>query len=135
MGSKRTPTLYKLVFDEDTAWPGLEVTVRSMSIRKLREMNEEKGAEESEDQAFQRLCRTVGAQLVSWNREDEDGAALPPTLESLEDEEPALLWAIVAQWNQAMTAVPAPLESGSDSGGTSPVELALAEIPSESLAS
>lgn len=135
MGSRRNPTLYKLVFDETTDDPGLEVTLRSMSIKRLNELNEQRSEDDTDGMVFDRLCSTIAAQLVSWNREDEDGQPMPPTLESLEEEEPKLVHAIIAKWNEAMVGVPAPLESDSPSGELSPVESILTEIPSESLAS
>lgn len=135
MGSRRNPTLYKLVFDETTDDPGLEITLRSMSIRKLKELGAQRRDGETDNEVFDRLCSLIASQLVSWNREDGEGEALPPTLDSLEDEEPKLVHAIIAKWNEAMVGVAAPLESDSPSGELSPVESILTEIPSESLAS
>jgi hypothetical protein len=135
MGSRRSPTLYKLIFDETTDWPDLEVVLRSMSIRRHKELTSARAADETEDGAFERMLNLIVSQLVSWNREDEDGEALPATRESLEDEEPKLIHALIAKWNQAIVGVPTPLESDSADGEISPAESMLTEIPSESLAS
>jgi hypothetical protein len=137
VGSRRNPTLYKLVFGDDTDDPGLEITLRSMSIKRLKELRSRNSGDgdETEAEVVTWVCATIAQQLVSWNREDEKGDPVPATLESLEDEEPKLIYAISAKWQEAMAGVPAPLESGSPSGELSPVESMLTEIPSESLAS
>lgn len=135
MGSRRNPTLYKLVFDETTDWPDFEITLRSLSIKQRRELSTQATEGETDMDAVARMCRLIARQMVSWNREDEDGSPLPMTVESLEDEEPGLIVEISLKWQEAIAGVPAPLESDSDSGGISPVESILAEIPSQSLAS
>jgi hypothetical protein len=135
VGSRRNPTLYKLVFDETTDFPGFEITLRSLTIKEQRQLGTEAGENETEADIVQRMCRMISRQGVSWNREDTDGTPLPLTLESLEDEEPKLIVAVTNKWTQAMVGVPAPLESDSGSGEMSPVESILAEIPSQSLAS
>lgn len=134
MGSRRNPTLYKLTFDKSTDFPDFEITLRSLSIKKFKELGGGKEGE-SESDAVARTAKFLAGQMVSWNREDEDGAPLPPTLESLEDEEPKLIFAIVNKWTEAVAGVSAPLDSDSDSGEISPVESLLTEVPSESLAS
>ena len=73
--------------------------------------------------------------IVAWNLEDEAGAPVPVTRESIEDQDDDLINAIVALWIKQVMGVPAPLESDSSGGGTSAAELRLTEIPSESLAS
>lgn len=135
MGSRRSPTLYKLTFDETTDFPGFEITLRGMSIKEQRQLNTEKGESETEADIIARMCRLIGRQAVSWNREDEEGELLSLSLDSLEDEEAKLIAAVVDKWTEAMGGVPAPLESGSASGEISPVESILTDIPSESLAS
>lgn len=135
MGSRRTPTLYKLIFDETTDYPDFEITLRSLSIKEQRQLRATDNEGETEADVVVRMCSLISKQAVSWNREDEDGAPLPLTLESLEDEEPKLIIAITDKWSGAIAGVPAPLESGSPSGEISPVESMLTEIPSQSLAS
>lgn len=135
MGSRRTPTLYKLTFGEDTDDPGFEITVRGLTIKQRRDIAAQVSEDETELDSVARICQMIARQGVSWNREDERGAPLPLTAESLEDEEPGLILAISFKWQQALAGVPAPLESDSPSGEISPVESMLTEIPSESLAS
>jgi hypothetical protein len=133
VGSRRNPTLYKLVFDETTDFPDFEITLRSLSIKKFKELESRDG--ESQNDLVVRTACFIAGQMVSWNREDEDGTPLPATEDSLLDEEPKLIFAIVNKWTEAIAGVPAPLDDGSDSGEISPVESSLTELPSESLAS
>lgn len=133
MGSRRNPTLYKLVFDETTDFPDFEIVLRSLSIKKFKELDGQDG--ESHNEMVERTAHFIAGQMVSWNREDEDGNPLPPTADSLLDEEPKLVFAVVNKWTEAIAGVAAPLDSGSDSGEISPVESLLTEVPSESLAS
>lgn len=133
MGKRRDPRKYKLTF-ADGDYEGLHVTLRSVTIRELRDMRAVND-EEDPSAVTERLAGVIAAHLVEWDREDEDGRPLPPTLESLLDEEPDLIHSIVGEWTQAIAGVSAPLESGSDSGETSAVESMLVEIPSQSLAS
>lgn len=126
MGSKRTPTLYLLKF-EDGEYAGLEISLKSINIKQSRTMRSV--SSETEGEAFDRMLELIASRLHSWNREDEDGNPLPTTLESLEEEEPKLIHIIVNKWTQAIEGVPVPLESDSSAGETS----AVASIPMEPL--
>lgn len=120
MGSRRNPKQYKLVF-ADGDYEGLEVVMRSVTIREMRQMRGT-SSDESGGDTFDQLLGLVASHMVQWTREDEDGQPLPPTLESLEDEEPDLIHIIIGKWTEAVAGVPAPLEQPSDSGETSAVE-------------
>jgi len=129
VGCKRNPKIYKLVFDEDTDHPGLEVQVRSLSMGQLLKVWAGDGTSAGTFEMF-------AERLISWNLEDEvTGEPVPTTREALEAEDDDLINAIIKLWIAEVMGVPAPLESGSGSGVTSPVESMLAEIPSQSLAS
>lgn len=132
MGKRREPRLFKFTF-ADGPYEGLSVTLRGLTIREYNRLGERRQGDE--DSTLNGLTQTIAEQLVEWNREDEDGQPLPPTLESLQDEEPALIYLIVEEWTQAMTGVSGPLDSSSPSGAPSEVESMLTEIPSQSLAS
>ncbi|MFF5404627.1 hypothetical protein ACFY8K_16700 [Streptomyces misionensis] len=133
MGCKRNPKLYKLKFAEGD-YEGLEVTLRSVSIGEMRAM-QSVGEEDSGRDGFDRLADLIASHMVAWNREDEGGNALPPTMESLEDEEPALVNLIIDKWMSAVAGVSAPLEQPSNSGGSAPEESIPMEALSPSLAS
>ena len=128
MGCKRVPKHYKLKF-ADGDYEGLEVTMRSVSIGEMRALQGTSGEEGGGD-GFDRMVTLVASHLVAWNREDEHGNALPPTLESLEDEEPSLINLIIDRWTDAVAGVSAPLEQPSNSGASAPVD----KLPSEILA-
>lgn len=119
MGCRRNPKQYKLKF-ADGDYEGLEVTMRSVSIGEMRALQGTDG-DEGRD-GFDRMVSLVATHMVAWNREDEEGNALPPTLESLEDEEPGLVNLIIDRWTDAVAGVSAPLEQPSNSGGPVPVE-------------
>ncbi|SEC04826.1 hypothetical protein SAMN04490357_1048 [Streptomyces misionensis] len=120
MGCKRNPKLYKLRF-ADGDYEGLEITMRSVSIGEMRAM-QGTSEEGSGRDGFDRMADLVASHMVAWNREDEDGNALPPTMESLEDEEPSLINLIIDRWTDAVAGVAAPLEQPSNSGGSAPEE-------------
>ena len=132
MGCRRNPKLYKLKFAAGD-YEGLEVTMRSVSIGEMRAL--QGGGEESGRDGFDRMAELVASHMVAWNREDEDGNALPPTMESLEDEEPSLVNVIIDKWTDAVAGVAAPLEQPSNSGAPAPVESIPMEVLSPSLAS
>lgn len=120
MGCKRVPKHYRLKF-ADGDYEGLEVTMRSVSIGEMRAL-QGTGGEEAGRDGFDRMAELVASHLVAWNREDEDGNALPPTMASLEDEEPSLINLIIDRWTDAVAGVSAPLEQPSNSGVSAPVE-------------
>lgn len=134
MGSRRNPKQYKLIF-ADGDYEGLEVVMRSVTIREMRQLRGSSSDESEGDDTFDQLLGVVASHMVEWNREDEDGQPLPPTLESLEDEEPSLIHTIINQWTEAVAGVPAPLEQPSNSGETALVESIPMEALSPSLAS
>jgi hypothetical protein len=120
MGCKRVPKHYKLKF-ADGDYAGLEVTMRSVSIGEMRALQGTDGEESGRD-GFDRMAELVASHMVAWNREDEDGNSLPPTMESIEDEEPSLINLIIDRWTDAVAGVSAPLEQPSSSGAPVPVE-------------
>lgn len=132
MGCRRNPKLYKLTF-ADGDYEGLEVTMRSVSIGEMRSL--QGGGEESGRDHFDRMADLVASHMVAWNREDEDGQPLPPTMESLEDEEPSLVNLLIERWTEAVAGVSAPLEQPSNSGDSAPEVSIPMEALSPSLAS
>lgn len=129
MGYTRNPKVYHLVFDSSTEYPGLEADVRTLSMGQLLAIWTKEGA--NSVATFDLFIE----RLVGWNLEDETGAPVPTTREAVLDEDDDLVQAIVKRWTNEVLGVPAPLESGSDSGETSQVEALLTEVPSQSLAS
>jgi hypothetical protein len=130
VGYKRQRKIYNLVFDETTDYPGLEVQVRTLTMGQLVGVWTGEGGGSSA-----RTFELFMDRLVGWNLEDEDGKPVPVTREAVEAEDDDMVNAIVRRWTDAVLGVPAPLGDGSSSGGTSPEESVLTEIPSQSLAS
>jgi hypothetical protein len=129
VGYKRNPKVYHLVFDASTEYPGLEADVRTLSMGQLLAIWTKDGA--NSVATFDLFIE----RLVGWNLEDETGAPVPIAREAVLNEDDDLVQAIVKRWTNEVLGVPAPLESGSDSGETSQVEALLTEVPSQSLAS
>ena len=130
MGYKRNPKVYSIVFDETTEYPGLEVQVRTLSMGQLVKVWTTDGMNSTA------TYELFMERLVGWNLEDETtNEPVPTTREAVEAEDDDLINAIIKLWLAEVMGVSAPLESGSDSGVTSPVEALLTEVPSESLAS
>lgn len=120
MGFNRTQTVYKLVFDDEEL-EGLVVRVRRGSVRERFEFDKTLNKPDEQIDYFARF-------LVEWNVEDDTGAALPLTAESLWSLEAPTLHAMLHAWYDAVS-VPAPLETPSNDGEISEV----ASIPTETL--
>jgi hypothetical protein len=130
-GYKRNRKIYKLVFDESTDYPGLEVQVRTLSLGQLLDAR----SRADDEDGTKRMVDLFAERLISWNLEDEADQPVPATLDGIRDQDDDLILALIARWQEAMRGVPAPLDGASPSGETTAAESRLAELPSESLAS
>lgn len=133
MGYKRNPKIYKLVFDETTDYPGLEVQVKTITMGQLIAMRT--GKQDDDKDGTQVSVELLADRIVSWNLEDENGAPVPATLEAIYEEDDDLILGIINRWTDAVSAVRAPLQQSSPSGEPSLVESVPMEALSESLAS
>lgn len=122
----RLDRTYKLRWD-DEAHPlsGLEIDLRSCSVATLAEMRALRVGQGDEA----RLVDILIQHVRRWNFEDEDGAPLPVTAESLLSQEPVVLAEIGREWYLAAAGVSAPLVPRSTSTDTSAEE----SIPMETL--
>lgn len=135
-------TVFKLVFS-DPEHEGMEVRVRAMSmgerIRAAFDLAWTPDDEPTVQVEKQRELHEMFAEhLVGWNltEEDEVETSIPATLDGLLSLEPSFIGMLIGTWQVGRSAVPAPLDSESPSGGQlSEVESTLMNIPSESLAS
>lgn len=134
MGYKRNRKLYKLVFDQDTDYAGLEVVVGTVTMGQLLTMRTGKQDDDGKD-GVQASVELLADRIVEWNLEDEDGQPVPPTLDAMYGEDDDLILAIINRWTDAISAVRAPLQQSSPSGEPSLVESVPMEALSESLAS
>lgn len=134
MGFKRNPKIYKLTWDEDTDYPGLEVQVRTLTMGQVLAMRTGKNDDEGKDNV-QVSVELLAERIDSWNLEDEDGNPVPPTLEAMYEEDDDLILDIINRWTDAVSAVRAPLPQSSPSGEPSLVASVPMEALSPSLAS
>jgi hypothetical protein len=139
MGHRRKRTEYNLSFlDPELSNPdngdALQVRIRSLSIDRFLHLVDLVNEDASNTAASRELVEVVAEHLVSWNLEDEAGTPVAITPDGIASEDRALLTQIVIGWLRAMTAVPAPLEPGSNGTGTLegaslPMEVSSAPLP------
>lgn len=134
MGYKRNRKLYKLVFDQDTDYPGLEVVVGTVSMGQLITMRTGKKNDDGKDGVLASV-ELLADRMISWNLEDEEGQPVPTTLEAILSEDDDMVLNIISRWTDAISGVKAPLQQSSPSGEPSLVESVPMEALSESLAS
>src|SRR5215472_15455339 len=114
---------YKLVF-QDENMAGVEITVRSLTSGQLIDL--QKAQEEG---LHEQLTSMLAEKLVGWNVEDEDGTAIPPTLDGIRSMDIDFNNTVIKAWTNAVIGVKAPLPQPSNDGQPS-VE---ASIPMETL--
>ena len=122
------PTL-KLVFDEEHHGDlaGLEVRMRRASIDQVMQVSKLmalRGKDDADLSAADldrigELFALVGDRMIGWNLEDDDGAPIPATVEALRDQDPALVYAVISAWMEAVAGVSAPLAKPSSDGDPS----------------
>lgn len=134
MGFKRNPKIYKLTWDEDTDYPGLEVQVRTLTMGQVLTMRTGKNDDNGKD-GVQASVELLAERIVSWNLEDETGVPVPATLDAFLAEDDDLILDIINRWTDAVSAVRAPLPQSSPSGEPSLVASVPMEALSPSLAS
>lgn len=110
---------YTLKWPEGHARHELVVTMRGMSINDLATVTSMKGltSESGVDMDVIRpVLEIMSKRMVRWNLTDDDDNPVPTDVESLADEDFAMIMDVVNGWTSAATAVPGPLGGGSNSG-------------------
>jgi hypothetical protein len=131
VGYERNPKVYHLKF-LDGDYEGLEVRVRSLSMKQLLTLRTGKG-EEGRD-GTETAVRFLAERIIDWNL-TSDGAPVPTTLDAILDEDDDFILAIINKWTNAVSGVSDPLPASSPSGEPSQ-EASIPMAPlSESLAS
>lgn len=115
MGYRRPDNVYVLTF-VGTDLDGLEVKVRSTSLRKIRNIAQLKDSAGDNIAALESMCEQFAECLVAWNLEDEDGAPVPATLDSVMDQDAGFILRLVLEWIEAVMGVPDPLSRPSNAG-------------------
>lgn len=123
MGFRRTPTAYKLKF-ENPELDGLEVIARTLPLRDFLEINKlalsaaDDVAKQTEQSEV--MVKKFAEALISWNLEDEDGKPVPATYKSLIAQELPFVMEIIQAWMEAVASVPKSSDSGSNGSGIFP---------------
>lgn len=124
MGHTVQRKVYAITFDGGE-YEGMEVKARSAGFGQYRRIAElatitmSRPPSREDLQRLADLLASFADVLVSWNLQEEDGAAIPATLAGLEGLEPQYALTIVLGWMEAVAGVAAPLEQPSDGGDTS----------------
>lgn len=131
MGYKHQIPRINISFPEDHEYHGCEATLRRL---KLGEWLDITGLGDGDgDKPVVRhvgdQLRTMADKLIDWNLEDEDGTAVPTTVEAVLEQDQGLMMAILGRWLDGLAGVSAPLEPSSTGGAPSPVE----SIPMDTL--
>ncbi|MEU6785908.1 hypothetical protein ABZ912_42535 [Nonomuraea angiospora] len=127
---------------DDGEFEGLEVRVRSISVRRflqlgpLLEASFSDGFSEKDIAEMEALFREFSQTLVSWNLADEDtDEPVPCTFDAFMDQDIAFVKEIISSWAEHIAGVAAPLEQPSPGGEPFPEESLPMETLSPSLAS
>lgn len=138
MGYKREAKQYRLRFEDH---PGFVVVMRGLSVEKFLGLVRLAGALSGLDlatakgpeldatlAAVDELFASFAAGLVSWNLDDDEDQAVPPTLAGVTSLDLDFVLELVMGWMEAMTSVPPPLPKTS-SGGKPALEGSLPMAP------
>ncbi len=122
MGFKAPKKLYRLTFADDTDLAGLEVTMSSVPMGSLLEIQQLTGSAEDVAQdmtGFHRMIEIFTGAMLSWNLEDDFDQPVPTTPDGVLTLDPDVIMVIIAAWTKAISGVSDPLDAGSTSGPTS----------------
>ena len=108
---------------------GIRMRIRSVQLGKFVELTTlAEAADDDKVDEMLRLFTEFAEHLVSWNLEydddDELDGPIPPDATGVMALDVDMALALVGEWMEAMGGVPAPLDTSSTSGATSP-ELSL----------
>ncbi|MFI9235764.1 hypothetical protein [Streptomyces sp. NPDC053079] len=132
MGFVKKPKRIVLRFEGDAELDGLEVILRGLNVAEYLDVM---GLGDVEASSVPDMVKRFARSLISWNLEDEDGAPVPITEETVFAQDQDFVLRLAAAWIEAISGVSAPLEQSSPDGGLSPVASIPMEPLSESLAS
>lgn len=121
MGFRPKRKIYNLDFT-GTDYEGLQVSVRGMTLGEELDLD-------NTGLTANAIVETLTKRLVSWNVEDDNGQAVPTTIDGVRTQDGAMILAILEALRQANSGVPDPLPQSSPSGEPSLV----ASVPMEAL--
>lgn len=127
MGYRAQRKQFRILFDDDHEYHGLEVVVRSLSIGRFLQVAEQFDAVDVADASsvklgdIRDLVDVFAESIIGWNLEDEDGVSVPATTDGLLRQDVPLVATLLRQWGEGMAGVPKSLGKGSGSGVPSQV--------------
>lgn len=125
-GFRPEPKRYHLTFP-DTDLDGLEVTMKSLSVKAYGEMLRAaviRGLNDEALNANDEVLALFAARLESWNLLDpETGEPVGTDLDSVLAADRAIVGQVVTGWQVALVTVPKTSKSGSPNGEISPSDL------------
>ncbi len=128
-GFRRSRKVFDMTFEE---FPGLQVKAKSVPIGSMLEVLKLAGSisaktvPASED--IEQLFGWFASRIVSWNYTDEDGGDLPPTVQTLLDDDFDFVMKLIMGWVSAVSSslvptIPGPGGTSSRSRDTSPIPM------------
>lgn len=132
MGFVKEQTILKLVWDQDTKYPGLEVRAVESSTAEYLRVAKLSQRDRLSDEEIESICGMFARRLLSWNLETPDSEGVrpvPATLEGLLSQDFDFISAVIVRWATATSKIDEDLGKDSSSGDRS-VE---ASIPMETL--
>lgn len=124
-GFRRKRKTYKLDFT-GTEYEGLEVKVGGLTTGEYLELVGLSAPGEDGSGETEKMLQFFSAHLHSWNLQDEEGAAIPPTFDGIKTNDLTMNMFIISAWTDALTTVPEETGKESTSG-----EKLLSSIPVE----
>lgn len=126
MGFRIEPTVYRLHF-EDPRLHGLEVTAKSVSIKRFMEITGITAATAITGVSLKDgavpgdpLILAVAEVITGWNLTDAKGKAVKATYDAVAEQEPFVVKAIVKAWMEQVSGADPNFGSDSGSQGSSP---------------
>lgn len=117
-GYRLKPRTRRIVFDDDTEFPGLELEAHGLTV----------GEWQDQMARWPDVFEMFGERLISWNLEVGEGrkaTKVPPSMDGFKLVEVDALKAIILEWVDACTGVyrSGPLDPDPSSGGPNADEL------------
>lgn len=122
MGFKAKKKLYLLRFAEDTDMAGLEVTMSSVSMGALLDLQEmsTRADEVAKDKTeFRKVIEVFAGAMIGWNLLDDFDEPVPVTVDGVLTQDPDFIMSVITAWTKAIAGVADPLGAGSTSGAQS----------------
>lgn len=119
MGFKLPQRTVTIGFDEGHDFHGLEVVLSRNAPMSLLFLARKSGAQMSDGEFFDLAEGFSEHILLSWNLEDADGTPIPATFESVKEQPPELLVALLDKWGDVVMSPAAPLGEPSSNGASS----------------